>query len=106
VLVLADEEEKTFIELLDGLMREHSPQTDAQRLLVESMAAARWRLLRTWSMGRSTLDPDKQDPVAHPPVATALSPSARWPSSPACSISSTVMMSVSSVNSRVPSISS
>jgi hypothetical protein len=75
LVVLEDEKTETFITLLDTLVQELNPQTEAQRILVETMAAARWRLLRVWAIERETLQAeiDKHDRAEHPATRAALS---------------------------------
>jgi hypothetical protein len=48
LLAPADACSLRFRALLRGLVHEHSPLDPAQRELVESMAAARWRILQLW----------------------------------------------------------
>jgi hypothetical protein len=54
-VVLEDEKTEIFDDILADLTREFNPQTEAQRGLVETMAAARWRLFRIWNIERETL---------------------------------------------------
>src|SRR5262249_39706841 len=57
-VVLEREKTPAFLELLNELIEEHHPSTPTQHMLVETMAVARWRLLRTWSMQKHALDRD------------------------------------------------
>jgi hypothetical protein len=72
-VVLDEEKPEAFFELLADLTREHNPQTETQRILVETMAIARWRLTRLWSIERETLQAEiqKHDPAEHSPSARA-----------------------------------
>ena len=72
-VVLEDENSETFNEILAALTREFDPQTEAQLGLVETMASARWRLMRIWSIERQTLKSEigKHDPGKHDPAARA-----------------------------------
>jgi hypothetical protein len=71
VIVLRDEKLETFNQLHASLISEFNPQSAAQSALVETMAAARWRLLRIWAIERETLEAaiDKHDPSAHSTAA-------------------------------------
>jgi hypothetical protein len=55
-VVLASESRPRFIKLLDDLIAEHRPFTRSEFALVETMAVARWRQMRTWSIQKSGLD--------------------------------------------------
>src|SRR5215471_19560472 len=57
-VVCKSENESRFLEFLHQLMEEHQPATETQHMLVETMAASRWRLLRTWEMQRTALEWD------------------------------------------------
>jgi hypothetical protein len=72
-VVLETERLDAFDDLLAALTREFNPQTETQRCLVETMAIARWRLMRIWGLERATLDSaiEKYDPLAHEPSARA-----------------------------------
>ena len=67
IVVLQNEKPEAFTDLLDALTREITPQTEAQRGLVETMAVARWRLMRLWAIERATLQSEieKHDPESH-----------------------------------------
>ncbi|HEY4364663.1 MAG TPA: hypothetical protein VGN17_27105 [Bryobacteraceae bacterium] len=67
-IVLEDEDEDRFQALLAGLIEEFQPATQAQMVLVETMAAARWRQLRVWGAQKTALDRDiaLQDPATGP----------------------------------------
>jgi hypothetical protein len=73
-VVLEDEKTEIFDEILADLTREFNPQTEAQRGLVETMAAARWRLFRIWNIERETLlsEIEKHDDGKHPESRPAL----------------------------------
>ncbi len=71
-IVLEDEVPERFHELLADLTREHNPQTETQRILVETMAIARWRLTRLWTYEREIIQeevgripPGTKGPAAH-----------------------------------------
>lgn len=55
IVVLPNQKPEAFTDLLAVLTREINPQTEAQRALVETMAAARWRLMRIWTIERAAL---------------------------------------------------
>src|SRR6185295_4415732 len=63
-IVLEHESLEDFYQLLHDLMEEHHPTTFTQRMFVEDMTAANWRLNRTWSMQKQLLEHDVaiQDP--------------------------------------------
>ena len=67
-IVLEDEAEDRFQALLAGFIEEFQPATQAQMVLVETMAAARWRQLRIWGAQKTALDRDiaLQDPSTGP----------------------------------------
>ena len=72
-VVLDEEKPEAFAELLGNLTSEHNPQTETQRILVETMAIARWRLTRLWAIERETLQAEihKHDPAEHSESARA-----------------------------------
>ena len=72
-VVLDEEKPEAFFELLGNLTSEHNPQTETQRILVETMAIARWRLTRLWAIERETLQAEihKHDPAEHSEAARA-----------------------------------
>ncbi len=45
-VVLETEKTGEFLELVESLFEEHNPRTPTQKLLVENIAAARWRQWR------------------------------------------------------------
>jgi len=63
-VVLNEESADRFQELLAAYMDDYKPRSASQVSLVESMAVARWRLLRIWGVQKSTMDRDMalQDP--------------------------------------------
>jgi hypothetical protein len=67
IVVLQNEKPEAFTDLLDALTREITPQTEAQHGLVETMAVARWRLMRLWAIERATLQSEleKHAPKSH-----------------------------------------
>ena len=72
-LVLEEESTERFEKLVNSLMDEHQPRTFTELMLVETMAAARWRLYRIWGIQKSSLDRDMalQDPAVGPPAVRA-----------------------------------
>jgi hypothetical protein len=52
-IVLDGESEERFLALIEALTEEYKPSTEAQRALLDIMAAAQWRLLRTWSIQKA-----------------------------------------------------
>ncbi len=72
-IVLEDETSELFFELLADLTREHNPQTETQRILVETMAIARWRLMRLWTYEREIIEAEvgRTPPGTHGPAAQA-----------------------------------
>ena len=58
VVVLDIEEKSEFLELHADLTAQHAPVTKTEKLLVQTMATSRWRLLRTWSNQKHSLDFD------------------------------------------------
>ena len=71
-LVLDSESDARFCQFLDSLLAEHRPITATENALVESMAAARWRQMRTWSLQKTgfDLEIERQDPGSAPRRAT------------------------------------
>jgi hypothetical protein len=55
-LTLKIEHKPSFLELIGDLTAEFQPQTPFEESLIESMAAARWRLFRIWTVESATLD--------------------------------------------------
>lgn len=72
-IVLEDEAKERFRELLDALMEEYHPATTTQVMLIETMAIARWRLLRIWTLQKISLEREMamQDPSLGPPEVLA-----------------------------------
>ena len=77
-VVLACESRARFEALLDSLLLEHRPQTKSERALVDTLAVARWRQLRTWSIQKNDFDREiakLQSTATHPttaPVAASI----------------------------------
>jgi hypothetical protein len=73
-VVLKEEAEDRFLDLLAGYMDEYNPRTASQVSLVETMAVARWRQLRVWGAQKTEMDRDmaNQDPSVGPPSVRAL----------------------------------
>ena len=72
-IVLEDEVPERFHELLADLIREHNPQTETQLGLVETMAMARWRVMRLWAIEREVIEEeiDRTPPGENGPAARA-----------------------------------
>src|SRR5215470_10826372 len=67
-VVLEEEDEDRFLGLLESLTAEFEPRSATEIYLVETMAVARWRQLRTWGLQKTALDRDIaiQDPETGP----------------------------------------
>jgi hypothetical protein len=72
-VVLEDENLQAFTDLLNSYELELQPQTEIQSALVQTIAVCRWRLLRLWSIERSSLkiEMDKHDPAENSPSTRA-----------------------------------
>ncbi len=109
-VVLEPENTEVFSRLLAVFEHELNPQTEVERELVETMAVARWRILRLWAMERSTLKTEmERDSVPSPatPPRAPPRPSARSPiTPPASSISTTATKPASIANMRALSVCS
>ena len=70
-IVLDVESSDRFRELLNELVDEYQPSTPTEDMLVETMAAARWRLLRIWGIQKAALDHDIAAGTADSPLARA-----------------------------------
>lgn len=72
-VVLNGESAAGFVELLQNLNDEFQPATPAETAAVETMAIARWRQLRVWSLQKLTLDMEmsRQGAPGSPPVLRA-----------------------------------
>src|SRR5580704_1217365 len=57
-IVLDDEKEDEFLELLEALFEEHQPQTPTEAMLVDTIAAAIWRQGRIGGMQKVAFDHD------------------------------------------------
>jgi hypothetical protein len=55
-VVLEGESKERFEELLGSLTAELQPRSTAETALVETLAVARWRLLRIWSLQKTAFD--------------------------------------------------
>jgi hypothetical protein len=73
-VVLAEEAEDRFQELLAAYMDEYQPRAASQVSLVETMAVARWRQLRVWGAQKTAMDRDMalQDQNVGPASVRAL----------------------------------
>jgi hypothetical protein len=75
-IVLEDEKKEEFFTLLNELLDEHKPGTPTETMLVEAIAAARWRQDRIWGMQKVAFDHDVSSsptPSAVPPLRAVLS---------------------------------
>jgi hypothetical protein len=75
-IVLEEEKKDEFFELLHELLDEHQPATPTETMMVETIAAARWRQDRIWGMQKVAFDHDvstSPDPSAIPPLRAVLS---------------------------------
>ena len=74
-IVLESEDSAAFLELIDDLYQEHQPSTPTEMMLVDTIAAARWRQDRIWGIQKTAFDEDvaSGDPAAQsPPPLRAL----------------------------------
>ena len=74
-VVLKAESVPVFDALMNSLIEEFQPQSENELALLESMAVARWKLTRNWTLHTALLEVEtvKQDPNAgSAPVITAL----------------------------------
>jgi len=55
-IILQNESGDRFRELLESLVDEHQPEGPTENMLVETIAAARWRQLRLLSIETATMD--------------------------------------------------
>src|ERR1700719_1303949 len=60
-IVLGGESKSQFLEMLEDLFDEHQPRTRTESMLVEVLAAARWRQDRIFGMQKVAFDYD----IAH-----------------------------------------
>jgi hypothetical protein len=65
VVVLPGESRPRFNELLRSLQDELQPESMMEHLMVQKMAVAQWRQIRTWGMETTTIDHDAQTSAAH-----------------------------------------
>ncbi len=61
-IVLEGESQEEFDALLDSYLEEHQPETPTERSLIESMAAARWRQERVWTLETAAMDDQMRRP--------------------------------------------
>jgi hypothetical protein len=73
-IVLEGEDPRRFRRLLTNFQRELQPAGEVQSALVETIAAARWRMLRLWGVEKAGLDEEIrcQEVDAAPGTRTAL----------------------------------
>ncbi len=55
-VVLDDEDENVFIEFIATLEQEHQPIDQTEQDLIETMAVARWRVMRLWAIEKANLE--------------------------------------------------
>src|SRR6266853_2503724 len=55
-IVLETESRDEFMELIEGLFEEHQPRTPTEIMMVDAIAAARWRQDRIWGMQKVAFD--------------------------------------------------
>ena len=79
-VVLEAEKTDRFLVLVESLFEEHNPRTPTQKLLVENIAAARWRQWRIWGMQKVAFDHEVASPsiTDDPPLRAFLA----WKNSP------------------------
>jgi hypothetical protein len=61
-IVLETEKTGAFLELVESLFEEHNPRTPTEKLLVEKIAAARWRQRGIWGMQKVAFDHEVASP--------------------------------------------
>ncbi len=64
-IVLEGESQEEFDALFNSYLEEHQPETPTERSLIESMAAARWRQERVWSLETAAMDNQIRRPRYH-----------------------------------------
>ncbi len=64
-IVLEGESQEEFDELFNSYLKEHQPETPTERSLIESMAAARWRQERVWTLETAAMDNQIRRPRYH-----------------------------------------
>ena len=64
-IVLPGESQDEFDELLASYLAEHQPETPTERTLIESMAIARWRQQRAWTLETAGLTNQIRRPRYH-----------------------------------------
>ncbi|HVW07487.1 MAG TPA: hypothetical protein VHC90_02840 [Bryobacteraceae bacterium] len=66
-ILLPHESSSRFAALFDSFTAEYNPQDSIERILVEKMTVAHWRLLRIWSLETTGLaDETRRQREAHP----------------------------------------
>jgi hypothetical protein len=73
-VVLKAESTPRFTKFLDALIEEFHPATPNEQALVETMAVARWKLVRNWGLHTSLLEKEiaKENPEAGDDLKAAL----------------------------------
>ncbi len=61
-VVLPGESQEEFDELLASYLDEHQPETPTERTLIETMAVARWRQQRVWTLETAGLTSEMRRP--------------------------------------------
>jgi rubrerythrin len=64
-IVLEGESQEEFDELFNSYLEEHKPESPTERSLIESMAAARWRQERVWTLETAAMDDQMRRPRYH-----------------------------------------
>jgi len=75
-VIISGESNERFAALLAALRDELKPQTFLEHSLVETMAAARWRLFRLWGVESTTISEEMRKQEGFPD-STNLSPASR-----------------------------
>jgi len=103
-VLLKDESTRRFNDLAAALMLHFQPRNALEISLVQTMTAARWRLLRLWGIQAVgfELEMARQDPSAGPAPSAQLSPFAAWPKTPASSRSNIALKPPTTANTIVP----
>jgi hypothetical protein len=75
-ILIEGESKPRFLHLLASLVDEFEPSTPSEHMLVETMAVARWRLLRIWTLEAAAVNQEQRrqsgaDAGEDPPVRTA-----------------------------------
>ncbi len=76
-VLIEGESRSRFLQLVASLVNEFEPSTPSEHMLVETMAVARCRLLRIWTLEAAAINHEQRrqsgtDADANPPVRTAM----------------------------------